>query len=126
MKHYNVLRHNEDGSMDVEESSEYDIPDDAATVNRLFTEYEATIAELRRQLREQQTRPPRYTHRNGEYEPPSVVGAYWVDSVDLSVWNLYEDENETLEWYDPDGELDTRNARYYGPIPQPITKETNP
>jgi len=35
---------------------EYDIPDDAITINRLFVEYEQTIAELRRQLRDIQVR----------------------------------------------------------------------
>lgn len=38
------------------EDDEYDIPDDAITINRLFVEYEQTIAELRRQLRDVQTR----------------------------------------------------------------------
>lgn len=111
---------------------EYDIPDDAATINRLFTEYEATIAELRRQLREQQTLPPRYTHRNGEATMPDVPGWYWIlyeggfISVEEAVVHEDAEGNKAMEWADYYEVTLTPECKIYGPIPQPITKETNP
>ena len=116
-------------SMDDDEAEgvfrEYDIPDDAITINRLFTEYEQTIAELRRQLREQQTRPPRYTHRNGETAPPDIAGWYWTTTPVRREFHPIFCYGKDI---DPHYESIYGWGRmtYYGPIPQPITKETNP
>ncbi len=100
-------------------------PSDMHDVMSAFTDFEATIAELRRQLREQQTRPPRYTHRNGETAPPDIAGWYWTTTPVRREFHPIFCYGKDI---DPHYESIYGWGRmtYYGPIPQPVTKETNP
>lgn len=91
----------------------------------MLNEYQDMVDELQRQLAN-----PTYSHRNGESEPPTVYGWYWIgyplSYVHRNGETYYEmhdlrhrySDNQ-LEWDDGDWQPTGNDMRYYGPIPQP-------
>lgn len=80
---------------------------------------------------------PRFSHRNGETDPPEEAGQYWVRDPDTMyffdvvriTWNKAVDPRQRLWWvgdeYQAESPFTTR-ARFWGPIPEPLDAPSQP
>jgi hypothetical protein len=73
-----------------------------------------------------------YSHRNGETEPPTVPGWYWVQRVKPFIWgrvlkmDLYHDEDTEYLYVEDDEGREFRlpdafgnDSRWWGPLMPP-------